>query len=96
MAQWVVLVQSGSGEQYRCEEAARFEGTLEQARALLYEVACTHKPRSGLRQRSREVFRVGDGDTYYARIEGRMTSHRVIFQLARRVWSTDPEAPPSQ
>lgn len=39
VAQWGVVVQSGYGDQYRCEEAARFEGTLEQVRARLYEVA---------------------------------------------------------
>ncbi|MGW6908614.1 hypothetical protein [Streptomyces sp. NPDC054940] len=96
MAQWVVVVQSGHGDQYRCEEAARFQGTLEQARALLYEVACTHKPGFALRQRRREVFRVGAGDAYYAHIEGAVSTQRVMFQLAERVWSTDPEPSPWQ
>ncbi|TXS53954.1 hypothetical protein EAO75_07500 [Streptomyces sp. uw30] len=96
MPRWVVVVQSGSGEQYRCEEAARFEGTLEQARARLYEIACTHKHRGGLRQQRREVFRVGAGDAYYAHVEGLMSTHRVLFQLAEQVWSTDPEPNPWQ
>ncbi|MFD5013653.1 hypothetical protein [Streptomyces chartreusis] len=91
MAQWAVVVQSGYGDQYQCDEAARFEGTPEQARARLYEIACTYKHRSGLRQKHREVFRVGDGDAYYAVVEGMMTTHRVLFQLAERVWSTDSE-----
>lgn len=42
------------------------------------------------------MFRVGDGDAYYAHIEGLMTTHRVMFQPAQRVWSTDPEPPPWQ
>ncbi|CAM5474756.1 MULTISPECIES: hypothetical protein [Streptomyces] len=91
MAQWVVVVQSGYGEQYMCEEAARFQGTREEARARLYEIACTYKHRSGLRQKHREVFRLDEGDGYYAVVQGRMTTHRVLFRLAERVWSTDPE-----
>ncbi|MFI8242294.1 hypothetical protein ACIF83_34365 [Streptomyces sp. NPDC085866] len=51
MAHWVVLAQFGHGDQYRSEEAARFECTPDEARARLYELACTHRPRHGLRQK---------------------------------------------
>ncbi|MFJ9559546.1 hypothetical protein ACIRQQ_05820 [Streptomyces fuscichromogenes] len=88
MARWVVVVQFGNGEYYRVEEVTRFEGTPEQARATLYEVACTHRPRAGLRQQRREVFRVGNGDAYYVHIDGRMSTHRVFYQLAELTWST--------
>ena len=93
MARWVVVVQSGAegGTDYGCEEVARFEGTQEQARARLFEIACTHRPRPGLRQKLREVFRVGDGDAYYARIKGMMSTFSVTYQLAEQVWSSDPE-----
>ncbi|MFF1305078.1 hypothetical protein [Streptomyces sp. NPDC058307] len=93
MARWVVLVQASTegGIEDASEEAARFEGTQEQARARLYEIACTHRPRSGLRQKRREVYRIGDGDTYYACIKGVVSTFRVTYQLAELVWSTGPE-----
>ncbi|MEV7073056.1 hypothetical protein [Streptomyces sp. NPDC093990] len=97
MGRWVVVLQSdtGSGSDYVCEEVARFEGTREQARARLYELACTHRPRPRLRQKRRDVHRIGDGDAYYARIEGRVLTFAVIYQLAELVWSTEgePEQP---
>jgi hypothetical protein len=93
MAHWVVVMRYGYGDQYRVEEAARFEGTLEQARAHLYEIACTHRPRAGLRQQSREVFRIGDGDAYYANIEGLMSTYRVLYQLAEQVWNSPAPTP---
>lgn len=42
------------------------------------------------------MFRVGAGDAYYAHIEGLVSTHRVMFQLAERVWSSDPEPNPWQ
>ncbi|MER6077203.1 hypothetical protein [Streptomyces sp. NPDC001833] len=90
MARWVVVVQFGNGEYYRVEEVTRFESTPEQARATLYEVACTHRPRTGLRQQRREVFRVGDGDEYYVHIDGMMSTHRVFYRLAELAWSSGP------
>ncbi|MDN3021277.1 hypothetical protein [Streptomyces sp. S.PB5] len=96
MARWVVVVQAGLGESYDIDEAEHFEGTLEQARARLYELACTHRPRFGLRQRSRQVYRIGDGDAYYAKIEGAMSTHRVLYRLAELAWSTDSEPNPCQ
>ncbi|MFI6013769.1 hypothetical protein ACIBAG_34025 [Streptomyces sp. NPDC051243] len=42
------------------------------------------------------MFRVGAGDAYYAQIEGLVSTHRVMFQLAERVWSSDPEPDPWQ
>ncbi|GLP63421.1 MULTISPECIES: hypothetical protein [unclassified Streptomyces] len=93
MARWVVVVQSGAegGSDYSCEEVVRFEDTLEQARARLYEIACTQRPRAGLRQKHREVFRIGEGDAYYVRIQGRMSTFAVTYHLAEQVWSSDPE-----
>ncbi|MEV7980426.1 hypothetical protein [Streptomyces sp. NPDC086519] len=88
MARWVVVVQFGNGEYYRVEEVTRFESTLEQARATLYEVACTHRPRTGLRQQRREVFRMEDGDAYYVHIAGMVSTHRVFYRLAELAWST--------
>ncbi|MEU0967207.1 hypothetical protein ABZ357_17885 [Streptomyces sp. NPDC005917] len=92
MARWVVVVQFGYGDQYKVEEAARFEATPEQARATLYEFACTHRPRMGLRQQRRDVYRMGDGDAYYVHIEGMMSTHRVLYRLAELAWSTDSAA----
>ncbi|MFJ3773343.1 hypothetical protein ACIPX0_16755 [Streptomyces sp. NPDC090075] len=91
MARWVVVVQFGHGEQYKVEEVVRFEATPEQARASLYEIACTHRPRMGLRQQRREVFRTGDGDAYYVHIDGMMSTHRVFYRLAELAWTSDPE-----
>ncbi|MFF5016059.1 hypothetical protein [Streptomyces sp. NPDC001165] len=96
MAHWVVLAQFGHGDEYRSDEAARFEGTLEEARARLYELACTHRPRHGLRQQRRAVYRIGDGDAHYADIEGLVSTFRVIYRLAELVWSSDPVPPPWQ
>jgi hypothetical protein len=88
----VVVVQAGTegGVDDGSEEVARFEGTREQARARLYEIACTHRPRSGLRQKRREVYRIGDGDAYYAYIKGMVSTFGVTYQLAELVWSTEP------
>jgi len=92
MASWVVVVQFGNEgvDDYSCEEAARFEGTREEARARLYELACTHRPRKGLREQHRDVYRIGDGDAYYAKIKGMVCTFVVMFQLAELVWSTAP------
>ncbi|MFF7474346.1 hypothetical protein [Streptomyces sp. NPDC008092] len=90
MARWVVVAQFGNGDFYKVEEVTRFESTPEQARATLYEVACTHRPRAGLRQQRREVFRVGDGDVYYVHIDGWMSTHRVFYRLAELAWSSGP------
>ncbi|MEU9347326.1 hypothetical protein AB0D74_39605 [Streptomyces sp. NPDC048278] len=92
MARWVVVVQFGNGEYYKVEEVTRFESTPEQARATLYEVACTHRPRAGLRQQRREVFRMRDGDEYYVNIGGMMSTYRVFYRLAELAWSTGPGA----
>ncbi|MEU6198910.1 hypothetical protein [Streptomyces sp. NPDC047061] len=86
----MVVVQFGNGDYYKVEEVTRFESTREQARATLYEVACTHRHRAGLRQQRREVFRVGDGDAYYVHIDGMMSTHRVFYRLAELAWSTGP------
>ncbi|WP_308310938.1 hypothetical protein [Streptomyces sp. GbtcB6] len=88
VARWVVVMQFGYGNQYRVEEVTRFESTPEQARATLYEIACTHRPRPSLRQQHREVFRVGDGDAYYVHIAGMMSTYRVLYRLAELAWST--------
>jgi hypothetical protein len=96
MARWVVLVQAGYGDEYTLDEVEHIEDTLERARARLYEIACTHRPRSRLRQQSRQVYRIGDGDAYYATIEGKMSTHRVLYRLAELVWSVDPEPKPWQ
>ncbi|MFF4252853.1 hypothetical protein ACFY1L_16740 [Streptomyces sp. NPDC001663] len=96
MARWVVVVQFGYGDQYKVDEAAHFDGTPEQARARLYEIACTHRPRMGLRQQRRQVYRIGDGDAYYANIEGVMSTLRVLYRLAELAWSTDPVPEPRQ
>lgn len=96
MPHWTVLAQFDHGDQYRSDEAARFEGTLEEARARLYELACTHRPRPGLRQKRRDVYRIGDGDAYYANIEGMVSTFHVIYRLAELVWSSDPVPPPWQ
>ncbi|MFF4316308.1 hypothetical protein ACWDFR_21170 [Streptomyces sp. 900105755] len=90
MARWVVVVQFGTGEHYRVDEVTRFESTPEQARATLYEVACTHLPRPGLRQQRREVFRMGDEDAYYVHINGWMSTWRVFYRLAELAWSSGP------
>ncbi|MEV5956025.1 hypothetical protein AB0M11_20005 [Streptomyces sp. NPDC051987] len=89
MARWVVVVQFGNAEYYKVEEVTRFEATPEQARATLYEVACTHRPRAGLRQQRREVFRMEGGDAYYVHIGGMVSTHRVFYRLAELAWSTD-------
>ena len=96
MPRWVVVVQTGYGESYALDEVEHLEDTLERARAKLYEIACTHRPSSRLRQKSRQVYRIGDGDAYYATIEGRMSKHRVLYRLAELAWSTDTEPNPWQ
>ncbi|MHC3474374.1 hypothetical protein ACYF6T_37530 [Streptomyces sp. 7R007] len=92
----MVLVQYGYGEQYKVDEVAHFEDTPERARARLYEIACTHRPRASLRQQSREVYRFGDGDAYYARIQGMVSTLRVVYRLAELAWSSDPVSRPWQ
>ncbi|MDH6548241.1 hypothetical protein [Streptomyces sp. SAI-041] len=93
MAHWVVIVQFGNDgvDDNVCEEVTRFEDTGDRARARLYEIACTHLPRKALRQQAREVYRIGDGDAYYTRIKGRVSTFLVTYRLAELVWSTGPE-----
>jgi len=94
MQRWVVVVDRHFGDRYDVEEVAHFEGTQEEARARLYEIACTHRPGVGLRQKRRQVYRMGDGDAYYASIEGMVSTHRVVYRLAELAWSTHPESWP--
>jgi len=96
MARWVVLVQYGYGEQYKVDEVAQFEDTPDQALASLYEIACTHRPRASLRQQSSQVYRIGDGDGYYAHIQGMVSTLRVLYRLGELAWSTDPVSKPWQ
>ncbi|NEA97517.1 hypothetical protein [Streptomyces sp. SID13726] len=90
MAHWVVIVQYGNEgvDDFSCEEVTRFEDTGDGARARLYELACTHPPRKGLRQQGREVYRIGDGDAYYARIKGKVCTFVATYRLAELAWST--------
>lgn len=94
MQRWVVVVDRHFGDRYDVEEVAHFEGTQEEARARLYEIACTHRPGVGLRQKRRQVYRMGDGDAFYASIEGMVSTHRVVYRLAELAWSTHPESWP--
>ncbi|MEU5313393.1 hypothetical protein [Streptomyces sp. NPDC021562] len=94
MGRWVVVVDRTTGNHYDVEEVAHFEGTREEARARLYEIACTHRPGVVLRQKRRQVYRMGDGDMYYAAIEGAMSTHHVMYRLAELAWSTHPESWP--
>ncbi|MET7476647.1 hypothetical protein ABZT17_20050 [Streptomyces sp. NPDC005648] len=92
MGRWVVVVDRHLGNQYDLNEVARFEGTVEEARARLYEIACNHRPGVALRQKRRQVYRVGDGESYYVSIEGVMSTQRVVYRLAELVWGTDPDS----
>ena len=94
MARWVVLVDRSQRDHHDVDEVAHFEGTREEARARLYEIACTHRPGVGLRQKRRQVYRIGDGDAYYATIEGMMGTFRVVYRLGELEWSTHPESWP--
>ncbi|NNN32805.1 hypothetical protein HLK59_21045 [Streptomyces sp. S3(2020)] len=96
MPRWVVVVQSGYGESYSLDEVEHIEDTLERARARLYELACTHRPRTGLRQKSRKVYRIGDGYEYFVTVEGKISTHHVLYRLAELAWSTDTEPNPWQ
>ncbi|MEU1275043.1 hypothetical protein [Streptomyces sp. NPDC005799] len=94
MGRWVVVVDRSIGNQHDIDEVAHFEGTRDEARARLYEIACTHRPGVGLRQKRRQVYRIGEGDAYYVNVEGAMTTHRVMYRLAELAWSTHPESWP--
>ncbi|MCT9082709.1 hypothetical protein [Streptomyces fulvoviolaceus] len=94
MGRWVVVVDRSFGDHHDVDEVDHFEGTREEARARLYEIACTHRPRLGLRQQRRQVYRIGDGDAYYVSIEGLMSTQRVVYRLAELAWSTHPESGP--
>ncbi|MFJ4204317.1 hypothetical protein ACIP2Y_32435 [Streptomyces sviceus] len=94
MERWVILVDRSLGDHHDLDEVAHFEGTREEARARLYEIACTHRPGITLRQQRRHVYRIGDGDAYYARIEGMMATHHVVYRLGELAWSTHPESWP--
>ncbi|KUM85797.1 MULTISPECIES: hypothetical protein [Streptomyces] len=94
MGRWVVLVDRSHGDQQDVDEVAHFEGTREEARARLYELACTHRPGLTLRQKRRHVYRIGDGDAYYAHIEGVLSTHCVVYRLGELAWSTHPESWP--
>lgn len=94
MGRWVVVIDRGIGNMQDVEEVAHVEGTRDEARARLYELACTHAPSRGLRQKRRQVYRIGDGDAYYVNVEGLMSSHRVMYRLAELAWSTHPESWP--
>ncbi|GAA4039519.1 hypothetical protein [Streptomyces shaanxiensis] len=84
MAHWVIT------EEYldRLRPIARFETTREEALSMLYETACSHRFTKGLIQQRREVFRVDDC-TYYVEVLGAMSTYRLRYCLAERVWSTD-------
>ncbi|MFF4035524.1 hypothetical protein ACFYZ2_38290 [Streptomyces sviceus] len=90
----MILIDRGVGEGYDLDEVTHFEGTREEARARLYELACTHRPSIALRQKRRQVYRIGDRDAYYARIEGMMSTVRVVYRLGELAWSTHPESWP--
>ncbi|MFF7287290.1 hypothetical protein [Streptomyces griseorubiginosus] len=94
MGRWVVVVDRAVGTQNDVDEVAHFEGTQDEARARLYELACTHRPSAGLRQKSRQVYRIGDGDAYYVNVEGAISTHRLVYRLAELAWSTHPESWP--
>ncbi|MFC8366045.1 hypothetical protein ACFUIY_40030 [Streptomyces griseorubiginosus] len=94
MGRWVVVVDRAVGTQNDVDEVAHFEGTRDEARARLYELACTHRPSAGLRQKRRQVYRIGDGDAYYVNVEGAISTHRLVYRLAELAWSTHPESWP--
>ncbi|MGC0337380.1 hypothetical protein [Streptomyces sp. SLBN-8D4] len=94
MERWVVLIDRGAGNHQDVDEVAHFECTREEARARLYEIACTHRPGVGLRQKRRQVYRIGDGDAYYVSIEGALSTSRVVYRLGALAWSTHPESWP--
>lgn len=94
MGRWVVVVDRGIGNQNDLDEVAHFEGNRDDARARLYEIARTHRPAVGLRQKRRQVYRIGDGDAYYVNVEGALSTHRVMYRLAELEWSTHPESWP--
>ncbi|MFJ9908533.1 hypothetical protein ACIRVK_37705 [Streptomyces sp. NPDC101152] len=94
MGRWVVVVDRSIGNQNDLDEVAHFEGNRDEARARLYEIARTHRPAVGLRQKRRQVYRIGDGDAYYVNVEGAMSTHRVMYRLAELEWSTHPESWP--
>ncbi|WP_328751003.1 hypothetical protein OHT57_36385 [Streptomyces sp. NBC_00285] len=94
MGRWVILVDRSMGNHRDVDEVAHFEGTRDEARARLYELACTHRPGGGRRQKRRQVYRIGDGDAYYVSIEALMATIRVEYRLGELAWSTHPESWP--
>jgi hypothetical protein len=94
MGRWVILVDRSHGNHHDVDEVAHFEGTRDEARARLYEIACTHRPGVALRQKRRQVYRIGDGDAYYANVEGVTASFSVVYRLGELAWSTHPESWP--
>ncbi|MEV3859788.1 hypothetical protein AB0J38_36475 [Streptomyces sp. NPDC050095] len=92
-AYWAITVAYDSGEYHFFEVLQRFRAPGETARQRLYEVACAHRHKAGLRERSRRVYRQG-ADAYYVRIEGRMSAHDLRFHLAELVWDSEKSPHP--
>lgn len=96
VAQWVITAQTVGSETYRFKTVKTLDGTREEAEVALGEVASTYLPDTLSRAKRRQVFRYADGHSYYVRISGKLSTHKLLFQVAELVWDTDwPEPDPS-
>ncbi|MER5884931.1 hypothetical protein ABT160_13975 [Streptomyces sp. NPDC001941] len=89
MARWMVLAVplSGLADSNRdAQVVAEFDGTEEEAGAMLWEAANTYEHRLW-KVRRREVFRVTDR-SYFIRIHGRMAAYGILIQLAEKIYDS--------
>ena len=92
MGSWGVIAHSYSGDYHQTEIIGETNGTKDQASRTLSTVVHTYRPRPGIIEKWRRVYRLADGESYFVLIKGMSSLWNCTLQVAELVSdSTNPD-----
>ncbi|MEU8544868.1 hypothetical protein AB0C52_33535 [Streptomyces sp. NPDC048717] len=94
MGHWLIVARYDNGaDSYRTDLVAEVTGDREQAEEALRRAALTY--RAPMREKRRQVYRMGESDSYLVRVKGRVSATETVLSLAELVYdSAEPDGTP--
>ncbi|MFE4592557.1 hypothetical protein [Streptomyces laurentii] len=97
MGHWLIVARYtvGGSDYYKTEVVREVTGDREEAEEALRQVALAF--REPMREKRRQVFRMGGGDSYLVRVKGMVSDTETILSLAELVYdSAEPDGTPGE
>ncbi|MFE6104329.1 hypothetical protein ACFVQ4_30820 [Streptomyces laurentii] len=90
MGHWLIVARYtvGGSDYYKTEVVREVTGDREEAEEALRQVALAF--REPMREKRRQVFRMGGGDSYLVRVKGMVSETETILSLAELVYDSAP------